>query len=553
MRGGADLMAYDINWARSATVPRDHQRDGVKWLLRNPLTLLADEVGAGKSKQVVDTAQVLFEAAEIDCVLVLCPAFARGVWSNPDPLMGEVAKHSWPSVAYASREYSVLNDDLTRPIGITSNRDKKTLIEQPFLRWVVANYEFVRKSNRLLPLLNYLVNRRFWLVCDEAWALKDQHTDTWDAVYKVRKLTRRVTLLNGTPIADSPMDLNAQMRMLDDQILGFKYINAKGVTKWSCADTRFRSRYALLKPNSNFPLITGWQNLEELRDKVAPFVLRRKTRDCFDLPPILEPVTIEARLKDETWRIYKQMRDDMVAWLGTDNGQDVVSIASQAIVKGLRLSQITSGFLGGVQKMDLGEGFLDFGTEMEAGERLIDKPISCLKEVGSEKLDTLCDWLAEIEQPDRILIWARFRAEIERACRTFNEAKHPIRRTMHLLYGGQTPEERANAVRCLHPDYQPEGRVGVVGSPQAGGAALNLAGAAMAINLSHDFNLRVYLQARGRIDRPGQRNPIRYVDVVATGPKGQKTIDHHVIAALRGKEDIATWTASTWRSKLMEE
>jgi SNF2 family DNA or RNA helicase len=282
-------------------------------------------------------------------------------------------------------------------------------------------------------------------------------------------------------------------------------------------------------------------------------VLRRRTRDCFDLPPILEPVTIEAKLKDGDLADLRQMRDEMVAWLGTDEGEDLASVAQQAIVKGLRLAQITSGFLGGVQKMDLGEGVLDFGTDLAAPERLVDQPVTMLKEIGREKLDTLFNWLAEIDQPERILIWARFRAEIERTCREFNEAKPPLARRMHLLYGGQTPEDRYRAVQCLHPDFQPDGPVGVVGSPQAGGAALNLAGASMAINLSHDFNLRVYLQARGRIDRPGQTNPIRYVDVVATGPKGQKTFDHHVIAALRGKEDIANWTAATWRKKLLEE
>jgi SNF2 family DNA or RNA helicase len=546
-------VTYDISWDRCTTQPREHQRDGVKWLLRTPLALLADEVGAGKSKQVVDTAQILFEAGEIDAVVVLCPAFARGVWSNPDPLMGEVAKHSWGSVPYASREYSVLNNDLTRPIGLTSNRTKEELIQHPFLRWVVANYEFIRRTERLTPLINYLITRRFWLVLDEAWAIKDQHTDTWKSVYQVRRLTRRVTLLNGTPIADSPMDMNAQMRMLDDHILGFQYLDAKGREKWSCADTRFRSHYALMKPNVNFPLITGWQNLEELRAKVSPYVMRRKTRDCFDLPPILEPITLEARLKAETWRIYCQMRDDMLAWLGTDDGQDVVSIASQAIVKGLRLAQITSGFLGGVQKLDLGEGFLDFGTDMARDQRMVDQPVTMLKEIGREKLDTLFDWLPNIEQPNRILIWSRFRAEIERTCREFNEAKPPIGRKTYMLYGGQTKDDRERAVRALHPDYQPDEPLGVVGHPAAGGAGLNLAGASMAISLSEDFSLRVFLQKNGRIDRPGQHQAIRYVNIVATGPKGQKTFDHHVVAALRGKEDIANWTAATWRKKLMEE
>jgi len=124
---------------------------------------------------------------------------------------------------------------------------------------------------------------------------------------------------------------------------------------------------------------------------------------------------------------------------------------------------------------------------------------------------------------------------------------------MFLLYGGQKKAERELAVRALNPAIIPDRKNGVVGSPQAGGAALNLSGASMAVNLSHDFNLRVFLQARGRIDRPGQLEKIQYVDVVATGPKGQKTIDHHILAALRGKDDIAQWTTATWRQKLQDE
>jgi hypothetical protein len=74
---------------------------------------------------------------------------------------------------------------------------------------------------------------------------------------------------------------------------------------------------------------------------------------------------------------------------------------------------------------------------------------------------------------------------------------------------------------------------GVVGNPQAGGAAVNLAGAPLAITISEDTKLRVYVQKRGRIRRPGQTKPVTYVDVLACGPKGQSTIDHHIAAALR--------------------
>lgn len=528
-------------------------------LVERDIFLLADEVGCGKTKQIIDAAQLLFEAGELDLILVLCPAFARGVWANPDPALGEIAKHSWPTVPYACREYSIANPDLRVQRGIHGSRTD----EDTFLRWLVTNYEFVRREERLHPLLKYLALRRFWLVCDESWMLKDQGAVQFKAAYTIRKMAKRVTLLNGTPIADNPMDLNAQMKMLDDSILGFEYRDRFGRSKISTSTTRFRQHYALLKPNVNFPMIVGWQNLEELRAKVAPHVLRRKTRECFDLPDILDPVMVEAKLDDKTtWKMYRDMRDNMLAWIDDGSGISKASMTQQAIVRGLRLAQITSGYLGGIREFDMSMEGVD--PEMASLDDLIDEESGFIpalveaetKEIGREKLDGFLDWLSHIDPlPPRLLVWARFRKEIERCAAAFEPGspKRHLDREMFLLYGGQKKAERELAVRALNPAIIPDRKNGVVGSPQAGGAALNLSGASMAVNLSHDFNLRVFLQARGRIDRPGQTEKIQYVDVVATGPKGQRTIDHHILAALRGKDDIAQWTTATWRQKLQDE
>lgn len=488
-------------WVKLArTVPRAHQIEGVQFLCTHPFALLADEVGAGKTKQVVDTACVLQQAGLIDGVVTTVPNFARGVWGNPDPAIGEIAKHGWESLGQVVREYSVRFPAL-RPWQDGS------------LNWLVTNYEFFRRPERLKPLLAFLKGKRFLLACDEAWALADHRTDQWKATHKIRQLAARVIELNGTPVGDNPLDLYAQMLLLDPSILGIKY--------W----TAFRARYALLKPNVNYPQVIGWQNLEELRAKVEPHVIRRLTRDCFDLPEILEPVTIEAPLTAENWARYKAMRDEMIVWLET---ADKVSIASQAIVKSTRLRQMTSGILGGLQAA----GGSDPTTEF----------------IGTEKQDSVLSWLHHNGRPERLLLWSVFRPEAERLAERFGTMCET-----HLMYGGNSPAEREACERALSPFVDRTEPVVVVALQQAGAASMNFAGASLAITVSQHPSLRVYAQARGRIDRPGQRNGIRYVDVVATGPQGQRTIDHHTTAALRNKEDIAQWTAATWRRKLTEE
>ena len=42
-----------------------------------------------------------------------------------------------------------------------------------------------------------------------------------------------------------------------------------------------------------------------------------------------------------------------------------------------------------------------------------------------------------------------------------------------------------------------------------------------------------------------------YVDVVATGPAGQSTVDRAILAAIARKDDVAKWTAAQWKEALL--
>jgi SNF2 family DNA or RNA helicase len=518
----------ELNWTRARLAPFAHQREGVRALLgvdargRADTSVLGlfDDVGAGKSKQTIDSAHFLREEGVVDTLLVVAPAFARGVWANPDPVLGEIAKHAWRDVENVVQVY---------------HADSPTLdLRGAGLQWVVTNYEFIRRKDRLEGLLRQMKGRRTWLVLDEAWAIKSHKSDGWKACRALRKIAGRATLLNGTPIAHSPIDLYAQMMLLNPRIL-FPRVLPKTIGQgfmW------FRGRYAIMGGYMNKEIV-GWQNLDELNALVAPYILRRETRECIDLPPILPPVTLEAPLSPATWRLYTEMRDDLIAWLDENHA----SVAKQAIVKGLRLAQLCSGFLGGLQSLHEQADLFDGEIVHQVGQAGFTAP----REIGREKLTVLLEWL-EGQPHHKLLIWSRFRAELDRTATALADRYPHVTR----LWGGQDPAERERAVRSLAPDGDSDPAI-VVGTTGAGGAGLNLAGANIAIYLSNDFNLKTRLQADGRIDRPGQTRPVQYVDIVATGPKGQKTIDHHVLAALREKRNVAEWSAQQWRDKLREE
>jgi hypothetical protein len=512
---------------------RAHQLVGVKALLEHPYFLLADEVGAGKSKQVVDCSQILWLQKTIDTVVAITPGFARSTWAEEDPLLGEVAAHAWDKVPNVIHEFHKNYTALAFKSGA--------------LNWVVTNYEFIRRSERLHKLMFHLRGRRTFLVLDESWAIKG-FSDQMKACRMLRvKRADRVVELNGTPLADGkPQDLYYPMMILDPGILGV------------ANRTHFKSKYCIMGGFLNKQVVS-YQNLDDLNARIAPYVLSRRTRDCFDLPPMLPPVIVEARLSPATWAIYKDMRDEMVSWLGTQ-----ASSAKQAIVKSLRLSQITSGYLGGLETLEDESsseptkepvpqwlrkvtGYEDPQVHQEApaqGDQAVGGPST--REIGREKLDAFLNWLDTFEPiPNKLLTWCRFRLELERATLALQQV-YP---NVFQLRGGQSKAERLEAKEFLAPGKDPR-RGAVVGNQKAGGASLNFAAANIAVYLSNGPALIERTQSIGRIERPGATQPMLIVDILATGPKGQKTIDHTLLKALRSKDDMAQWTVQQWRDIL---
>lgn len=542
------------------TPPFDHQLAGIDALVRwdNPATgriyggcfMLADEMGAGKTKQTIDAAQILFARGEIERVIVLAPKPVRDVWY--EETLGEIKKHLWDNTP--AKVVLFHNNVKTWSIN-DANR------EIPQLTFVLANYEFIRSKERFKQLRRYATHKTM-LVLDESSAVKNHRSEQTKASLIIRRDCDRVVLLNGTPIANSPLDLYSQANIMDPRILACKSF------------TYFRARYAVM---GGYKQIVQWVNLEDLQRRMHPYVLRRLKKDCLDLPDKMPPVVLSVALSAEAWNIYREMRDDMVAWLD----RQTISVAPQAGVKALRLAQITSGFLGGISNAsDIvdSETIESIPSWMERVSRqeptrptgeLTETTTGPVREIGSEKLELFLEWFRVRLLEDssfKVLVWCRFRPELHRLERVIREKFPEV--SVGTIHGGQKSDkyktiedervlveegERNKALRLLDPRTAPRGSVVVLGTPASGSMGLNLTAANVVVYMSNDFNLKTRLQSEDRVHRPGQTRAVSYFDIIATGPRGQKTIDHRIIRALRDKENIANWTVDKWREVLMEE
>jgi Superfamily II DNA/RNA helicases, SNF2 family len=363
-----------------------------------------------------------------------------------------------------------------------------------------------------------------------------------------------VWILDGTPIGEKPLDLYSKANIMDPRIFGAKNY------------TEFRARYAVMKHLKPFPKITRWQNLEDLQQRFAPYILRRLKKDCMDLPPKLEPVTLTVALTPETWAVYKQMKEDMIAWLDIQT----VSVATLAVVKALRLAQVCSGFLGGLEEPKQGAKTpAKFSKLPKYLEKYMDKEEKTevisygnpyaeygVREIGREKLDLLIDWVNDrlAEDPEfKLIIWCRFRPELERLKKASFAVPAGTSLRRGYIHGGQEKLERTAALRLLKPETAPPGPVIFAGTTRTGSLGLDLSAASYVLHSSYDYSLVTRMQADDRPHRTGQTKSIWYGDIVATGPKGQKTVDHTIIKALREKRELAMWTCRAWITALTEE
>lgn len=528
--------------------PYIHQVIGIEALVNKPVFALLCEMGSGKSKQVIDASMILFQRNIINHVLIIAPASViRGVWFDNE--LGELAKHLWDSIPCEINLYRGRGQTWLWPNAKPNTRR---------LKFTITNFEYLRSKERLVPLLK-LCSKKTLMVLDESAYVKSRKAQQTKACVRLRKKIGRVVLCNGTPIANSPVDMLSQGNIMSKDIL-------------ECdSKAHFLSRYAITTKKFGFEKVVEWVNLDDLQQRFAPYVLRRLKKDCLDLPEKLPPVTLTATLTPETWAIYKDMRDQMVAFLKNPDG---LVTASQIIVRAIRLSQITSGFIGGLEEVPdfarkpedtivdkpqrsdrpsfiIRPGFTELPTKEQLGIEV--EGFTRVREVSHEKLDVFLEAYANFLEEDhalKLLSWCRFRPELARLVRELR-AKYPGL-AVGEIRGGQKKEDRQDSIRLLDPRTMSQTEPATVVCTDAGSLGLNLTGAHTVIRVSQGYSLYKSLQGEDRVHRPGQTHAVSYFDIIAEGPKGQKTIDHAVAKILRQKLDIATLTTSAWVNALEE-
>lgn len=522
----------ELDFSKCKLKPYAHQEKGVRDLLQSPridersLFALFWEMRVGKTKVIADTMNFLFESRELDVVVICCPAQVKDVWLDPD--LGEIQKHSWVDM-------EVIDWNL--------KAESRGVSSMGWPQVLVSSLEFMAqgdpqgKYHHAETLMAELKGRRVWLVIDEAQAVANHKAHSTKAMMRLRECVNRITILDGTPEGEENDDYYSKFAVLDKQILGYK----------SYAEF-CRSHVVMQRKFGNgvyYPKKIGFRNLGIIIENGKKYVSRLTQDQCMDMPEWVEQFTT-VRLTEKTWKVYCDMRDEMIAQL--ENRELTVQNAN---VRGLRLAQICSGFVGGLDDVITGE--------------------KETVELGSESTDHIQDWLNLRHQENphfKCVIWCRWQAEIRRLVMRlrkagkfeFDEMAERWVKSKNSTSGfdvvGQMWGEVKQDYEPFHPDYPSgfdrEWSGVLIAQPQAGRFGKNFSRAAQQVFLSQDYSKVTRAQAKERIQAPNGRKTSGLLDVFVSGPDGQRTIVHDIIRTLHSKEEVTTRSKEQWLKALAE-
>jgi len=416
-----------------------YQVEGVAFLASRGRALLADEMGLGKTAQAIAAMAQLARRGEVRRTLIVCPASLKHQW------LREICDFTGRG-----------GEDVAVVAGPREARQAAYAEAPPVL---ITSYELARADEQELAELSPDL-----LVLDEAQRLKNWRTRTAAVVKGLR--SRFAFVLTGTPLENRLDDLYSLMQVVDPHRFG---------PLW-----RFNEEFTTLDPSGR-PV--GYRNLDRLRERIAPVVLRRRKEEVLkDLP---------ARIVS---RITLPMTPEQAAI-----HEDAEGTASRL------LAILRKRPLNPVEEQRLMRAFQRMRMACDAAG-LVDR-----KTAGAPKLDELERLLEEICLGDgrKVVVfseWERMQAMAAQVCEKVGVGY--VR-----LHGGVPSSARGRLIDRFRED--PECRVFL--STDAGGVGLNLQAASHVVNLDLPWNPAVLAQRIARVHRLGQREAVNVVLLVSEG------------------------------------
>ena len=296
-------------------------------------------------------------------------------------------------------------------------------------------------------------------------------------------------ILNGTPVSRNEADLFAQWYILDWRVLGYRSF-------WGFAanhlefDEKFKHK------------IRRVLNVDYLTDKISPYTYTVKKADVMSLPP-KRYREFTFCLEDEQIAHYKHVMNSFLDTLIDNDDETAIYRTFTAL------------------------------QHVSSGRKIISKADQPIKHVpffdderDNPRLDRLLDAVNWIGNDEKIIIWAKYKYEIESICKMLEETygNDSVRE-----FTGDVPlKKRQKAI----DDFSKHARF-LVANKACGGYGLNLQFCHNMIYYSNDWDWATRAQSEDRVYRLGQESTVMIIDICA-----DFGIDKKIARCLERKEGM---------------
>lgn len=419
------------------------------------------EQGLGKTKIAIDLMLYWLQYRDIDTILIVTKKTLVPNWVN------EIGAHTF-----------------LRPKVLGNNKGINFYAFNSSTRILITNFETVSCEKERMKL--FLKTRNVAIIIDESTKIKNPESKLTQDFFELIDLFRIRLIMTGTPVANRPYDIWAQIYFLDKgKALGqdFKAFKRSCDLSNDLNDNTTKRNEFEYSVSAIFKLISHFT----VRETKNSGIISLPTKKYHDIIVNFTPVQ---------QAMYTQIKDKMTIELHK-NDKVIWDESPEAIKRLLRLVQITSN-----------PAVLDNTySEISSKEKKLDELITSI-----------------LGKNEQVIIWSIFTDNVDLFCKKYKEWG------ACKITGKMSIEDRVESISKFK-----SGRSKILfATPQSAKEGLTLTEANHAIFYDRGFNLDDYLQAQDRIHRISQQRECHIYNLMV-----EDSIDIWINQLLEAKQRAA--------------
>jgi SNF2 family DNA or RNA helicase len=420
------------------------------------------EQGLGKTKIAIDLLLHWLASSLIDTVLIVTK---------------KQLVHNWQRefIAHTYIKPAVLNID---------KHNNRYVFLSP-ARVIITNFEVLQTEKMQFKL--FLSTRNVAIVVDESAKLKNPDTKLTKTYFEFAKLFKKRLILTGTPVANRPYDIWAQIYFLDGgKSLGDSFYEFKSKTDLSN------------KLSSDIYMQKAFEHeLSRIFNKISHFSVRETKIDSIIELPAKVFIKEKIELFQNQRILYNQIRDELKIDV-IKFGEKIIDDSTAIVKRLLRLVQVVSN-----PKL-VDESYLGKSAKEDVLKKLVDFILS---------------------NGEKCIVWTNFIENVDYFHKSYSHTGAV------KIHGKMKIIDRNRSVEKFNlPDYKI-----LFATPASAKEGLTLTQANHVIFYDRGFSLDDYLQAQDRIHRISQSKTCYIYNIIANN-----TIDEWINILLEAKHKAAS-------------